>query len=235
MGPYRWFVPILTFALAAQTFQSFQQQPQASEAVIRINVNLVQVDAIVKDSKDHPVTDLKAEDFIVLQDGKPQKLSNCFYIDTRESNVRNAAVVKPSASAKGAAPVPPPPPVALKAGQIRRTIALLVDDLGLSFESTAHVRDSLRKWVDREMQPGDLVAVIRTGAGMGALQQFTSDKRILHAAIERVKYNSLGRVGISAFAPLGNNGPLDTTEFDEQREQMISVGSMGAIRYVVDG
>src|SRR5215831_6983447 len=237
MGPYRWFVPILTFALAAQTPQSFQQQPQASDAVIRINVNLVQVDAIVTDSKEHPVTDLKAEDFIVLQDGKPQKLSNCFYIDTRESNVRNAAVVKPSASAKGAAPVPPPP-VALKAGQIRRTIALLVDDLGLSFESTAHVRDSLRKWVDREMQPGDLVAVIRTGAGMGALQQFTSDKRLLHAAIDRVKFNSLGRVGISSFAPLeavDPENPIDTTAFDEERERMFSFGTIGAIQYVVEG
>ena len=35
------------------------------------------------------------------------------------------------------------------------------------------------------MQPGDLAAILRTGSGMGMLQQFTADKRILHAAIER--------------------------------------------------
>ena len=40
------------------------------------------------------------------------------------------------------------------------------------------------------MQEGDLVAIIRTGAGIGTLQQFTSDNRIVYAAIEKVKWNS---------------------------------------------
>jgi len=92
------------------------------------------------------------------------------------------------------------------------------------------------KFVDEAMQPGDLVAVIRTGAGMGALQQFTADKRLLYAAIDRVKYNALGRVGVSSFMPLGQDtGDIDTTTFDEAREEVFSVGSLGAIRYVVDG
>mgnify|MGYP000346616369 CR=1 FL=1 len=43
------------------------------------------------------------------------------------------------------------------------------------------------------MQPGDLVAIVRTGGGMGALQSFTADKRQLAAAIERVKWNGNGR------------------------------------------
>lgn len=51
------------------------------------------------------------------------------------------------------------------------------------------------------MRPGDLVAIVRTGAGMGALQQFTSDKRLLYAALNRVKYGE-SRVGASSFAPL---------------------------------
>jgi hypothetical protein len=62
----------------------------------------------------------------------------------------------------------------------------VVDDLGLSFDSITRVRESISRWVDNEMQPTDLVAVIRTSAGMGSLQQFTSDKRILRAAIELV-------------------------------------------------
>jgi len=47
----------------------------------------------------------------------------------------------------------------------------------------------LKKFVDEQMQDGDLVAIIRTGAGIGALQQFTTDKRQLHAAIESVRWN----------------------------------------------
>src|SRR5207302_7509071 len=102
--------------------------------------------------------------------------------------------------------------------QVRRTIAVVVDDLGLSFESAYYVRRALKKFVDEQIQTGDLVAIIRTGAGIGALQQFTSDKRMLYAAVERIKWNPLGRGGVGAFAPisssqttsLGSSGGEDT-------------------------
>jgi len=224
---------ILPLALALAQNQSFQ--PQNPDTVIRITVNLVQVDAVVTDAKGHLVNGLKKEDFVILQDGKPQVITNFSYVSTREGVVRTAAAPKKPAPGAKIAP-PPPPSMPFRASQVRRTIALVVDDLGLSFDSIARVRGSLKKFVDQEMQPGDLVAVIRTGAGMGALQQFTSDKRILYAAIDKVKYNALGRVGISSFAPLGSDpGAIDTTNFDNEREQIFAAGTMGAIRYVVDG
>jgi VWFA-related protein len=210
-------------------------QTQPSDMVIRINVNLVQVDAVVVDAKDQPVTDLKKEDFIVLQDGKPQAITNFSFVNTKEGVVRTTTA-KAAAPAKGVPP-PPPPPMASRPKQIRRTVALVVDDLGLSFDSIARVRQSLKKYVDQEMQPNDLVAVIRTGAGMGSLQQFTSDKRMLYAAIDHVKYNAFGRVGISSFAPLQavDASGIDTTNADNEREQIFSAGTMGAIQYVVEG
>jgi VWFA-related protein len=210
-------------------------QTQPSDMVIRINVNLVQVDAVVVDSKDKPVTDLKKEDFIVLQDGKPQPITNFSFVNTKEGVVR-ATTAKAAAPVKGVPP-PPPPPMATRPKQVRRTVALVVDDLGLSFDSIARIRQSLKKYVDQEMQPNDLVAVIRTGAGMGSLQQFTSDKRMLYAAIDHVKFNALGRVGISSFAPLQavDAAGIDTTNADNEREQIFSAGTMGAIQYVVEG
>src|SRR5918912_27660 len=91
------------------------------------------------------------------------------------------------AAARKAPTAMPVPPVRLRPEQVRRTIALVVDDLGLSFESTAFVRQALKKFVDQQLQPGDLVAIIRTAGGIGALQQFTSDKRQLYAAIESIR------------------------------------------------
>lgn len=135
---------------------------------------------------------------------------------------------------------------------MRRTIALVVDDLGLSFESTVHVRNALKKFVDKQMQPGDLAATIRTGAGMGALQQFTSDKRLLYAAIERVRWNAHGRSGVSAFAPI-QSAPTTRASDDEKarkfdgevrqaalaadefREEFFSVGTLGALNFVLRG
>ena len=245
---------LVSLCLGAFAFTSSAQQTPPSEGVIRINVNLVQVDAIVTDNKGKPVTDLTADDFELLQDGKPQVITNFAFINVAESRVTAPFVPTPK-PVKGPPP-PPPPPMTLRPDQIRRTVALVVDDLGLSFDSTVRVRESLKRWVEREMQPGDLVAVIRTSAGMGSLQQFTSDKRVLNSAIDLVRYQ-LGRVGVSSFAPLtakmpasvdlesnplaglGNrvppSGPIDTSVFDDQVAEAYTLGSIGAIQYVIQG
>jgi VWFA-related protein len=126
---------------------------------------------------------------------------------------------------------------------VRRTIALVVDDLGLSFESTYYVRRALKKFVDEQMLPGDLVAIIRTSGGMGALQQFTADRRQLYAAIDRVKFYLNGRAGVSAFAPIqpptpGERGEeIDAAneELNQFRDDLYSVGTLGAVTYVVRG
>jgi VWFA-related protein len=241
----------LSLAQAAQS----SQQPPAGQTTIRTNVNVVQIDAIVTDAKDRQVTDLKAGDFEILQDGKPQVITNFSYISIKPGGTRNV----PAAVPKGTLVPPPSPPVAVKPNQVRRTVALVVDDLGLSFASIAQVRSALKRFVDERMEPGDLVAILRTGAGMGALQQFTADKRMLHAAIDRVRYNALGRVGVSPFAPIQpkasilaagddrNPAPdaaaafqaasagLDPKGSDEERETYFSIGTLGALRYVVDG
>ena len=177
--------------------------PQTRSDVVRITTNLVQVDVTVVDHNGQPVSDLKAEDFAVTEDGKPQKITNLSFISPASAQPASTpTVARPAKPAKGVAPDPPPPPVTLRRDQVRRAMALVVDDLGLSFESSRLVREALKKFVNEQMQPGDLVAIIRTGAGIGALQQFTADKRLLYAAIERVRYNLNSRA-FSAFAPIG--------------------------------
>jgi VWFA-related protein len=220
--------------ISAQNPVSSEPQEPPPDTIIRINVNLVQIDAVVTDSQGKPVTDLKADDFQILQDNKGQHISNFAYISTRAAADTSTPVRAP-APVKGKVVAPPPPPSTLKPSQVRRTIALVVDDLGLSFDSVARVRSSLKKFVDQQMQPGDLVAIIRSGAGIGALQQFTTDKRVLYAAIDRVKFNSFGRVGVSSFAPLGSDNGTGSAEADERRYEIFSVGTLGAVGYVVQG
>ena len=133
------------------------------------------------------------------------------------------------------------PPNKLRPEDVKRTIALVVDDLGLSFQSTNYVRSALRKFVDQQMQPGDLVAIIRTSGGIGALQQFTADKRQLYAAIERVKWYVNGRSSIGAFAPIEDTSQQNdrqqqfNEDFNQFREDAFAVGTLGAVSYVVKG
>ncbi len=205
----------------------------SGEDVVKITTNLVQVDAVVTDKNGKLVRDLRPDEVQIFEDGHEQKITH-FSLVTSES---------PVASKPEAEPVDkhaPAPPVKLQPEDVRRTIALVVDDLGLSFESTYYVRRALKKFVDEQMQPGDLVAIIRTSGGIGALQQFTADKRQLSAAIERVKWYSSGRSGVGVFAPIEDNGGSEeaqaaNTELNQFREDVFAVGTLGAVSYVVRG
>ena len=212
--------------------------------VVKITTNLVQVDAVVTDKEGRRVTDLRPDEVEMLEDGKSQKITNFSYISL-ESKPTEIVNAPPRAVDKNA---PPVPPVKVRPEQVRRTMALVVDDLGISFESAYYVRRTLKKFVDEQMEPDDLVAIIRTGAGVGALQQFTTDKRQLYAAIERVKWNPTGRGGISNFAPIESNPLTNPTreelrqgvnqvddDLNQFREDIFAAGTLGALNYVVRG
>jgi VWFA-related protein len=202
-----------------------------ANTVIRIDVNLVQVDAVVTDSRGRRVTDLQSAAFEILQDGKPQAITNFSYVSTKPG-VGGTAPAHPAVQAKLVKGDTPPPPPVLRPTEVRRTLALVVDDQGLAAENIPSVRNAIRNFVDEQMRPGDLVAIVRTGAGMGALQQFTTDKRLLYAALDRVKYGQ-SRVGVSSFAPLGS-GMRGAGAINHLREETLAVGTLGAIRFVVN-
>ena len=157
--------------------------------VVKITTNLVQVDAVVtKDGK--PVTGLTADDFEIYEDGRKQAITSFAFI----SNVSGANVPAPNRD-KVTADAPPSQPVQRDAA--RRTMAIVVDDLGLSAESMNQVKRRLRKFIAEEIQPNDLVAIIRTGSDVGALQQFTNDKRMLNRAVDQLHWNVCSRMGLT--------------------------------------
>ncbi len=238
-----------------------QRPLSGSDEVVRITTNLVQIDAVVTDRRGQQIVDLGPEDFEVYEDGRLQQIKNFSYVSLQAESSNAPPTVALKSNDKAAPP--PQPPEQLRPEQVRRSIALVVDDLGLSFESTYYVRNALRKFVVEQMQPGDMVAIIRTGAGVGALQQFTTDKQLLQAAIDRLQWNAYGRRGISAFGAIGDDAyytaarnatrGIDTsTEIDKKtsaeardaadraqandfKEELFTVGTLGALNYVVRG
>lgn len=237
---------ILLFSLSVYT-QTPTPTPQPEpEDVVKITTTLIQVDVSVTDKKGNPVKDLRPEEIEIYENGKRQDITNFSFI----SNIREKSA---EPAKKPEKTDPPLPPSKIRPEQVRRAIALVVDDLTLSFESTYYVRRALKKFVDEQMQEGDLVAIIRTGGGIGALQQFTTDRRQLYAAIEKVRW-TLGSGGIGAFAPIEAT-PLEQARSagaeisDEQieaerdfirgandfREDLFATGTLGAINYIVRG
>jgi len=230
--------------------QSEPQQPArpSEEETVRITTKLVQVDAVITDKNGKLVTDLRPEEVRILEDGRSQKITHfSLIVAGNAAGSPRAALPAKSANAVDKS-APPAPPVTMRPEDVRRTIALVVDDLGLSAESIIDVRRALKKFVDEEMQPGDLVAIIRTGSGIGALQQFTSDKRMLYAAIERVKWYPMGRGGLSAVPRIESSPIVDALPAAQEaevqaflatsenlREDAITTGTLGALGYVVRG
>ncbi len=244
------FLPIFAVVLVFVAFVFSQDikpvqspTPLVDGDVVKISTKLVQVDVTVTDKNGKIVKDLRPDEIEIYQNGKKQDISNFSFIaNTRETTEgQKTTSPKPEAGVM----LPPPP---IRAENVKRTIALVVDDLTLSFESTYYVRRALKKFVDDQMRDGDLVAIIRTGAGIGALQQFTNDKRQLYAAIERVRWNSIGSGNIGTFSPLEAKSeiaepPLDgestpeerAKEFIDFRASVFATGSLGAINYIVRG
>jgi VWFA-related protein len=215
--------------LLAQTPPQSPPQPKPGEdEVVRVSTNLVQIDAVVTDKDGKQVTDLRAEDFEILEDNHPQQISAFSYVSTDSSVAGSAAKPLPAAPIKNA---PPLPSTAPRPDQVRRTIVFVVDDLALSLQSFNAVRSGLKKFVDEQMRPDDLVAIIRTGGGAAALQRLTYDKRQLYAAIEnarwRIGYGN--RAGLRLFDE--NVIPLPKAEADERR--ISQQGSVMALENIV--
>jgi VWFA-related protein len=239
MASSRWIVvPGVAGLVLSLMLQLRAQQAPVPTTVIRIDVNLVQVDAVVTDAKGKPVTDLKVEDFELLQDGQPQKITGFDFINLAERRPTATPTISVQPRTRETDVPPPPSMPSLRADQIQRTMAIVVDDLALSFDSAVRVRETLKKWVDTEMRTGDLVAIVRTRSGMGSMQRFSMDRQTLRAAIDQIRYGP-GRVGTSSVAPLRGamptDGVLDTSLFDDEVAHAYLTGSLVAIRDVIRG
>ncbi len=210
------FLSFLAAALSAASTVAIAQQPSPTppviedEGVVKITTNLIQIDVTVLDKNGKVVTDLTPDDFELYENGEKQQISN-FSLITRTAGGATIDGANPAGPSQAANV--PGPVTQLKRGDVRRTIAIVVDDLNLSFGSVYYIREALKKFVDKQMQPDDLVAIIRTGGSVGALQQFTSDKRLLYAAIEKIRWNPFFGGNFDSLASTSQNDAEITDRF----------------------
>ena len=73
----------------------------------------------------------------------------------------------------------------------------------MSFVSVNHTRTALKNFVKEPMAEDDLVAIISTSGGISSLQQFTTDKRVLNSAIDRVRFMLGGPVDARGLPDFG--------------------------------
>ena len=121
---YSLFFFALSISVLGQTSKPSATPPVDDDGeVVKITTKLVQFDAVVTDKDGNQVKDLTIADFEILQDGKPQEITNFSYINTE-----TPAQSSPVTAAKNGKNVILPPPVRVRPENAGRLITFIVDD-----------------------------------------------------------------------------------------------------------
>ena len=173
----------IAVALHAQQTTFTRQTPSLT---FRSAANYVEVDAAVTDDVGRAVPDLTCDDFEVSEDGKPQALNVCAYVNLPMP----AAVTAPAAAGTGtqtkaAASAHVVPDVASNEHALDgRVYAIVLDSFHVSMYRSSAVKAQARKFVDEYLSDNDWAAVVIVGQPTAG-QEFTADRRLLDAAIDR--------------------------------------------------
>ncbi|RPI29283.1 MAG: VWA domain-containing protein [Acidobacteria bacterium] len=143
------------------------------EPALRVDNYSILVDVVVTDKSNKHVTDLKAEEFRIFEDGNPQELDTC-------------QLVSRSAGQGGGGPAPTGfvQAAPLEVPDSPRLIILLLDYATIEYLNQGYVRDAAVRYIREQMVPGDLVAVFQVGMSLKFLQQFTGNKEEIIRALE---------------------------------------------------
>jgi VWFA-related protein len=166
-----------TTTVVVPSFSSAVAPAQAPPSVtFQVEVNYVDVDAIVTDEKGKFVSGLTGDDFEVFEDGKAQKIEMFSYVELPvEPDDRFTAINRAVTS---------------DARSNHRTFdgrvyVIVLDDLDISPIRGGLVKNAAREFVERHLSANDLAAVVYTSGRPEATQDFTSDRGLLLAAIDK--------------------------------------------------
>jgi VWFA-related protein len=155
-----------------------EQQPDSGQPAVTfsLEVDYVEVDAAVFTRDGTFVADLKEEDFQIFEDGVRQDISAFTRV-----NIPIERADRPLFATH-----PVEPDVASNARPFEgRVYVLVLDDLQTAAFRTVQVKKAAREFVEQHMAANDVAAVIHTSGRGDAGQEFTSNKRLLLAAIDR--------------------------------------------------
>ena len=132
------------------------QQPEDLPR-FRAGTNLVRVDAYVS-KDDVAVTDLKAEDFIVYEDDKPQTIEAFELVTARSPNSQSERTNPTNVR-----------DMRQEAGDAARVFTLFFDRLFVSLQGSYQARKPIIETLDRIIGPDDLIGVMTPEISPGAI------------------------------------------------------------------
>jgi VWFA-related protein len=168
---------ILFAATAAMHGQSAAPSPAPTA-----EPRTIRIEAIVTDALGRPLTNLRPEDFTIVENGAAQK------VETASFTSKSVAV----------GPVPPDVPDAAESGPLdekgaeraarspgARVIGLYLDEFHVSAgHNSERLRQAATRFVDQHLRPNDIVVVLKPLDSLTEIK-FTRDRAALRQAIAR--------------------------------------------------
>jgi VWFA-related protein len=173
--------PLALFLAAVLVAPSGLPQAQSTFSTTA-NVVVVNVTVLGKDGQ--PLENLTKADFVVLEDGKPQRLQSC-------ELQRLETVPLPPVEASPAHRVlqnrAEPEPAATPAPKVQdhRLIVMLFDFSSMAPAEQVRAVNAAMQFLKTKMTPSDLVSVMVFGSSLRTVQEFTSDRDLLIATLQR--------------------------------------------------
>lgn len=184
---------------------SYGQQAAADGTfTLKVQSNIVLTNVVVRDKKTGAVVKgLTGADFTVLEDGKPQKLASFDF-----QNVDEAVALHENGTVSGKASVADlvnrnlaANPALLKD---HRLIVMFFDLSSMQPEDVDRAVEAAQDYINKKMQPADLVAMVSMDTSLSLDQDFTADKGALLKAVGR--YNGSEGTGFANGNEGGNSG-----------------------------
>ena len=189
------------------------QVNQAS--ILRAQSNVVRIDIEVTGRDGKPIKGLRADQFVITDDGKDQKISSFSYADIEAVEQAGAEDAKPLV-----VPVDNPAPVAgsnasdAVADQIRnrRMIVLFFDLTSMETDDLIRAHDAAVKFLKAQMKPPDLVAVVTFGSNLSVLANFTNNRATLEKAVAQLIPGVSSGIANPLYAA-AQNGEYDVQQY----------------------
>jgi VWFA-related protein len=171
----------LTLALLCTTSPSQQQ----TDYTFHAQSELVLVNVTVKDKNGKFVGGLKPEDFTILEDNKPQKVTSFDIENVDALPMQDVAQAKPLVESDSA----PKTPAAIAADTAtqfkdRRLIVLFFDLSAMEPDEIDHAVTSAENYLDKQMAPADLVSIVSLSSALLVNQDFTTDRALLKKQLD---------------------------------------------------
>ena len=181
---------VLSLTLLLAPVSAEQASPQAGDTVIRVTSELVLTNVTVRDKSGNFVRGLKPEDFTILEDNKPQQIASFDFEDVDAAQLPAAEQAQgqgPQQAVVLAAPKPAdnaPAPGTASLLKHHRLVVLFFDLSSMQPDEIGRGVAAAQKYVDQQMSPADLVAVVSLANDFQVNLDFTADRAQLGRVLQ---------------------------------------------------